>query len=775
MNWISKAKSLLKFAGVITLGSVVLLTITFFITNLLFPFKPVLKYSQIISDDKGVIVHGFLNQDDKWRMKVQLDELSPYLLKAFLNKEDKYFYQHPGINPLAICRALVNNIKKQKKTSGASTITMQVARMLEPKKRTYFNKLIEMYRALQLETSFSKKEIFEMYLSLVPYGSNIEGVKAASYFYYGKSPKQVSLSETTILTIVPNRPNTLALAKSNQYLLQERNRWLRYFKEEHVFSKAQIEDALKEPIGIEYYPVDKIAPHLAIRLHKEYSDQVEIKTYIDAQCQRKVAKILKNYSQRLTSVGIHNGAILVINNQDATVKAYVGSQEFTDQLHGGQVDGIPAIRSPGSTLKPLLYAYAFDQGLITPKTVVNDVPYEIEGYQPENFDKKYNGPISIEKALAYSLNIPAVKVLDQLGVNSFIEFLKRLDYNQIRKDEQKLGHSVILGGCGSSLQELTTSFCAIANEGKYRPLRLSKNQVKSQPTQVLSNESAYIITQSLTAITRPDLPNNFENTYHVPRIAWKTGTSYGRRDAWAIGYNKSYTVGVWLGNFTNESVPELVGMEVATPLLFEVFNTIDYNSNVQWYKKPAQLKFRVVCESSGLPPSPNCENITTDYFLPTISTNQTCDHKKEILVSVDEMHSYCVNCAPTSGYKKKIYDNLTPELISYYNDNNIFFQKIPEHFSGCTRLQADKAKIRIVSPVAEKEYLLEHEDPHQIQLACHANNDVKTVYWYINDKFYKSVNPNKKLFFIPTKGKTKISCADDKGRNQDIFIDVNFY
>ncbi len=747
--------------------------LAFYLANFFFPFAPQCEYSKIVLDQKGQIIHGYLNSNDKWRMKVKLEELSPDVITAFINKEDKYFYNHPGVNPLAIVRALTNNILRQKKTSGASTITMQVVRMLQPKKRTYLNKITEIFRALQLEINFSKKEIFEMYLSLVPYGGNIEGVKSASLFFFGKSPRQLSIGETTVLTIVPNRPNSLSLTKSKPILLSERNRWLKYFEKEHLFTKSQISDALQEPLSIGYFPINKIAPHLSNRLKNE-NNMTELHTYIDAQSQRKVAEILKNYSQRLVSVGIYNGAILVVDNTDASVKVYVGSQDFNDPVHGGQVDGIPAVRSPGSTLKPLLYGHAFDKGIITPKMVVNDVPFEVDGYQPENFDKKYNGPVTIETALAYSLNVPAVKILDEMGVQDFVTCLKQFDFKQIAKDQAKLGHSVILGGCGCSLQELTASFCALANEGQYRPLKFMQNEPKPMARQIISKEASFIITQNLTAITRPDLPNNFESTYHVPRIAWKTGTSYGRRDAWAIGYNKSFTVGVWLGNFTNEAVPELVGMEVATPLLFEVFNTVDYNSHVTWYKKPKDLKFRIVCEESGLPPSSLCTKMITDYFMPTVSSNHLCEHKKELLISPDEKYSYCLNCTPQTGYKKKVFDNLSPELITFYIENQIPFKKIPEHNPSCTRL-IDLNKLKITSPLGGKEYYLEKGDSPQIQLACQAHNDVNLVYWYINDKFYKRMSPSSKIFFSPSQGKTKISCADDKGRSQDVFIDVMYY
>jgi penicillin-binding protein 1C len=288
--------------------------------------------------------------------------------------------------------------------------------------------------------------------------------------------------------------------------------------------------------------------------------------------------------------------------------------------------------------------------------------------------------------------------------------------------------------------------------------------------QIVSPEAAFMINEILTQATRPDLPNNYQSSYHVPKVAWKTGTSYGRRDAWSIGYNARYTVGVWIGNASGEGVRELTGADIATPLLFSIFNAIDYNSASRWFTAPKELKFRLVCAWSGLVPGDFCEHQVADYYIPLVSGTQKCTHLKEIAVKSDESHAYCTSCLPQSGYKKKIYPNPTPELIAYYDNTGVAYQKIPPHNPACTRIFDSQAPL-IVSPVNGREYILDSESA-ELMLSCQADNEVKTVYWYINDRFYSAASASEKVFFKPGAGPVKISCSDDKGRNSDVKIVV---
>jgi penicillin-binding protein 1C len=753
--------------------TIVICIILFFTLNWVFPLPDNIEYSTIITDSKGEVLHAFLTKDEKWRMKTELEEISPLLRKTIIEKEDKYFYSHPGINALAVGRAFAKNIFRWKRTSGASTITMQVARALEPKRRTYFNKLIEMFRALQLEHKYTKNEILQLYLNLVPYGSNIEGVKSASILYFKKNPDHLSLAEITALSIIPNRPSSLVMGKHNDRIVQERNRWLQQFARDRVFTQKEIADALSEPLTATRGTVPQLIPHLAWRLKQQGGDI--IKTNIERNTQLKTEKLVADYVRILTLKNIRNAAVIIIDNQTHKVITYVGSANFTDTIDAGQVNGAKAIRQPGSTLKPLLYGLCIDAGLMTPKTVITDVAINYNGYAPENYDKQFNGYVTMEYALEHSLNIPAVKSLQWLGKDPFIDKLAACNFVQVKKDQRKLGLSMILGGCGATLEELTGMYSIFANNGQYVPPQYTQEKFQQPGTgeKILTPAATFMINEILSQVNRPDFPLNWQSTEHMPKIAWKTGTSYGRRDAWSIGYNKKYTVGIWAGNFSALGIPELSGANIATPLLFKIFNTIDYDSDEEWFTQPADCDIRMVCSETGLPPGEHCENTVTDYFIPLISSTQLCNNMQEIAISADEKISYCKTCQPESGYKKKWYRTVTPDMQRYYEERHIVYEKIPPHNPACERVFKDGGPA-ITSPRNGSEYYISKKHPEPLQLSCNVGNDVHKVYWYINNQFYKSGEAHDRQFFLPEEGPVKISCTDDKGRNRDIWVRVKF-
>ena len=744
----------------------------FLLLDLLFPFKPKVQYSTQITASDGTVLHAFLSPDDKWRLYTNIVEITPLLQKTLIYKEDRYFYYHPGINPFAILRAAGRNIFTGRRTSGASTITMQVVRLLEPKKRTYLNKLAESFQAMQLELHFSKDEILQLYLNLVPYGGNIEGIKAASLLYFGKAPQLLSLAEITALTIVPNRPSSLRPGSNNDVLKTARNQWLQRFGKEKLFEESVIQDAIEEPLFVKRLTAPKQAPHLALRLKKDFPDQPIIHTSIIIQTQKQIEEQVKNYVNRLQSMNIHNAAVLVVNNETMAIEAYVGSADFNNPFDGGQVDGIRAVRSPGSTLKPLLYATAFDKGIITPKTILNDVPSNFNGYEPENFDQHFNGQVTTEFALANSLNIPAVKILKEITAPVLINKLKQADFQTIKKQSKDLGLSMILGGCGVTLEELTRLFASFSNEGELKQLRYTtENAVSKKGEQLVSQDATYLLNNILTQVTRPDLPTNFDNTFHLPTIAWKTGTSYGKRDAWSIGYNRRYTIGVWVGNFSGEGVPELSGANTATPLLFSIFNSLDYNSPKGWYKMPANVALRKICAASGDIPGDFCDHQITDYYIMGVSPYHKCRHLRWVFTDTAGKISYCTYCLPEKDFIKNTYPNLAPELIAYYELKKIPYQKLPAHNPSCERIFHEGAPL-ITSPNDGSEYFIQTSEPQKIQLSCQTSIDVQEVFWYVNDALVKRGSPHEAVFVSPPVGRVKISCSDDKGRNSDVQIVV---
>lgn len=758
----------------------VLCVLSFVVCDHIYPLCVNIPYSQTIYDHKGEPLHVFLSKDQKWRLKASNEEISPLLKKVFLEKEDQYFYHHYGFNILSIARAVFNNILQQRKTSGASTITMQVSRLLEPKSRTYGHKIVEIFRAIQLENQFEKDEILNMYFNLIPYGGNVEGIKSISLLYLQKNVQKLTLAEAVALAIIPNRPSSLNIKKNHELIIKERNKWILWFKDHGSYAPKDISDALKEPFAPRYKPLPYRIPHLAVRLRKENPMNTAIHTYIHQETQYRTQEILNNYVKNLRKFNIYNAAALVIDNRNHNVVAYVGSNDFFDNDHAGQCDGVAAIRSPGSTFKPLLYALALDKGQLTFQSAVEDIPCDIKGYAPENFDKKYRGKISVETALLYSLNIPAVQVVDAFEVRKFVDKLVDVNFKQVKKDREKLGHSVILGGCGATLEEISNMYAAFAFEGKYRTSQLIKcldvptcpKATYKQPykdIQMVSPAAAFLTSQTLAKLSRPDIPNNAETIQNNLTMAWKTGTSYGKRDAWSIGYNPEYTVGIWLGNFDNSPVAELVGVELAAPLLFEVFQAIPQLRHT-WFTQPPNLSRRIVCTESGLPPSEFCNSFANDLFIPGVSNNTPCEHLKEYSVSSNEKVSYCKNCVPELGYKKLLYPNLSADMIHYYDLNHIIYKKIPPHNPQCAS-SFTKQKITIVHPQKNKTYYTDETFAH-IKLECSVDASVRYVYWYVNDKFIGKYAKNEEVFTKLKPQQAKISCTDDMGNTSHVVIDI---
>jgi penicillin-binding protein 1C len=359
-------------------------------------------------------------------------------------------------------------------------------------------------------------------------------------------------------------------------------------------------------------------------------------------------------------------------------------------------------------------------------------------------------------------------------VKKFVELLAKSRFHQIEKDHEKLGLSLVLGGCGATLEELTKLYSAFASDGQLTAFNWVKNERDTGFVQVVSPEAAFILSEILTQRSRPDFPKEFENAPKLPKIAWKTGTSYGRRDAWSIGYNKKYTIGVWVGNFSGVGVPELTGASCATPLLFDIFNSIQYDAPIDWFSAPESLGFRYVCSETGMPPAEFCENQVIDYYLPTISTNQKCDHKKMVWISVDSQYSYCTSCLPEAGYIKKLFPNHSSEMVAYFEAENIAYEKLPPHNVDCERVFSENAPF-ITSPTNGLEYYVNKEENQKIMLSCQAANDVTEVFWYVDDRFIQSAEAAEHIFFQPKPGDIKISCTDDQGRNSDISIVVKYF
>ena len=748
------------------------------------------SYSTMIYSRNNEIIHGFLTSDDKWRIRASNKEISETLIEAIIAKEDKYFYYHPGVNPLAVVRAFYRNVITGRRTSGASTITMQVARLMNPSARNISNKLSEAFRAVQLEMHFTKSEILNMYLNYLPYGGNIEGVKAASMIYFNQTPLKLSAAQIAMLVVIPNNPNAL-MPKNRDALLERRNYWLNKLSKAGIFTLQETEDALIEDFESIKYEIPKKAHHLAYRLNNQLTkteltnrafkeSEIEtdrIYTTLDMNLQTKAEVMVSNYVRGLRSYQITNAAVMVVDNKTRQVLAYVGSAGFNENNFSGQVDGVRALRSPGSTLKPALYMLAFDNGLVSPKSVVADVPVNYSGYRPENFDERYAGKVSIEQALSLSLNVPAVELLNKMGTHDFLNTLSNAGFKWIEKNRYKTGLSIVLGGCGVTLEELTALYSALANEGNWQPLTyISKSNkvdtVLALGTKICSPSSAYMITEILTELKRPDLPSEYREIAGLPHIAWKTGTSYGRRDAWAIGYNSDYTVGVWVGNFNGKGVPELNGTDKAVPLLFMIFNQVG-KEKTDWFKATSDVDFRLVCSETGMMPDTFCNNKVMETYLPGISPSIRCNHLKAVFTNKNETMSYCSECLPDKGYKKVMYRNYDPEIINYFNEMKIPFTKIPEHNIECSStLTGSKGEPIITSPTDNAEYLVFEGKKQKLMLKSNSANGTRFIYWHVDNIFIAKTLPNEPAYITASKGTHTITCSDDRGRVSKITINV---
>ncbi len=746
-----------------------------FLLDLLFPLPEPKPYSKVIYASDGSMLTAYLSKDEKWRMQIHLNEVTNDLIKAIIEKEDSWFSWHYGVNPYSLIRAAFQNITSQRRISGASTITMQVVRMLQPAKRTYLNKLTEIFRAVQLELHYSKDEILEMYLNLLPYGGNIEGVKSAAYIYFNRPPGKLSLSQSVLLTVIPNNPNELRPDQNLKKAIRSRNNWLKIFTDRKTFDKQELTDALEEQVSVSRYSVVKKAPHFCRYVSNNYKGN-EIRTTLNSSIQETAEKLLSGYIERVRSKGISNGAVIIVQNKTNSVVGYCGSYNFEDSVSLGQINGVTAVRSPGSTLKPALYAMAFDEGILTPAMRLPDIPTDFNGYEPENFDEKFRGNVTAKYALVNSLNIPAVQLLQQVGPDKFISVLDKAGFSEISKNKNSLGLSLILGGCGVKLEQLVHLYSAFSHEGKIFSLNYLKDQQlnDADATRLFTPASSFLISTILSSNERPDFPAGFLYTTNLPKIAWKTGTSFGKHDAWAIGYNPDYTIGVWLGNFDVTGSPDLTGAGAAVPLLFELFNSIDFKPKKLWFDTPANVLEREVCSETGLLPSDNCSNLIKDYYIRNVSPNNKCDLYKSFYVDAKETMQYCTECLPDSGYKKVSYPVYKSELTLWYLKNKIQVKRIPPHNALCqARHSGDGPKI--LSPQENYEYYIETNTSQQIYMQAASDPSIKNHYWYIDNEFYKKSLPGDKIFFTPRKGESIIACIDDLGREEIVKIKVNYY
>lgn len=759
------------------LGFLLLLALLPVVANLLFPV-PMGKLhplsSTVVLDKDGQLLRAYLAPDEMWRICVTNADISPALKQVVLAYEDRWFYRHPGINPKSIIRAAIANLRAGRVVQGGSTITMQVARLMEPKERTISGKLIELFRALQLEWKYSKDEILTLYFNLAPYGGNIVGVGAASRFYFNKRPNRLSLGEASLLAAIPNSPNLYRPDLKAAVAKQGRDKVLAILLRLGEIDPTQVAEASAEPIPNRRYDLPFNAPHLSDLLVKTYPYSERLESTIDPAIQRLAESTLRSNVQPLLPRGIGNGAVVVIDNHDESVLAMVGSYDFFDSANGGQVNGAIAPRSPGSALKPFVYAQGIDQGVISPQSMLYDVPVEYSGYKPVNYDETYRGAVTVEEALVRSLNVPAVNLSAKLGPDAVYTLLRSAGTSTLPKPFDYYGLSLILGGCEVTLLELTNLYSGLANGGKFRPYRLLASQEQTQEKQLLSEGTCFILTEMLSELRRPELPAVWDAAVDIPKVAWKTGTSYGKRDAWSIGYTPRYTIGVWVGNFDGRGNPRLVGAEVAAPILFSLFNALEGSGDNRWFTQPGTVATRQVCSVSGLRVSPYCATTRDELYLPGMSPGQVCQMHEMIMVDKKSGKRLCSHCREGHQCQEKIVVHWPGKIAVWMERNGYAVDQIPEHNPSCPKVASGEGPV-IVSPTPNGEYIIRAEVDvkyQKILLDVSVSNRTRTVYWFLNRSLIFSGSPTEKIFVTPTPGVHTLVCVDDEGRSAESRLTV---
>lgn len=756
---------ILSLAGI---GIVGVLLLAFII-----PSPQMKPYSLVIEDRSGQFLQAFLASDGIWRLRTMPDEIPEKLKKILIEKEDRWFYYHPGFNPISITRALWQNMVSGRRVSGASTITMQVARMLEPKKRTYCNKLFEIFRAIQLELHHSKKEILEMYASLIPLGSNIEGLKSASMIYYQSPLERLNIAQLFDLILIPNDPNDLQPDKNAERLLSLRKHHAGLLMKRGLFSRQDSLVLWNTGTGVTRKQLPQFAPHFCLRIKNFNPKDDLVRSSLDLRLQRKAENLLSSHLRPWKLKGVNNGAMFVVDNRTKEVVAYIGSENFNDGDAQGQVDAVKALRSPGSTLKPFLFAFKMDRGELTPKTRLLDTPYDAEGFLAENYDGKYAGFVYADDALRHSLNVPMIRLLKETGVSSFIDFCTNCGITSLHFQKNKLGLSMIVGGCGVTLEELTAAYSAFPSGGRLAPLRYFKREeVSGGEKEVFSPSAAFMVTEILTGVDRPDLPNNFESSMNLSAVAYKTGTSYGRRDAWAIGYTAEYTVGVWIGNFDDKGNPNIAGSQTAAPLLFEVITSISSEHQKTILQQPEDVGVREVCAESGLAPTPYCSRTIYDLYSKSRTLHRECEIDKQYAVSLDEQEYYCPSCLGENKYKLMNVKEYPPELLSFWKAIGKQFAHAPRHNPLCSRL-FDGNGPKITSPSDAMTYYFCSKD-QKIALQASSGLDVAENIWYMDNQYLGRNKSGEKVFIHPDEGMHTITCLDEKGRVSKISLTVKY-
>jgi penicillin-binding protein 1C len=748
--------------------------------------------SFVIDDSQGQLLGASIASDGQWRFPYNAD-VPPKFKACIIAFEDKRFDHHPGFDFLAFSRAIKQNIRAKHVVSGGSTLTMQVIRLSIRKNRTVWQKFLEIFKALRLELTHSKAEVLALYSSNAPFGSNVVGLDAASWRYFGRAPDKLSWGEMAVLAVLPNSPSLVHPGKNRRILLRKRNLLLDRLQQQHTIDATTAALAKLEPVPEKPFPLPSLAPHLLQRFkadniaHKQNGGR--IKTSINNLLQQNVTDIIEKHHQLLKANDIRNAAAIVLDVETGKTLAYVGNISHAENRDmESDVDVISAPRSPGSTLKPLLYAAMMHDGLILPHSLIPDIPTQIAGYHPQNFDLGYDGAVPASKALARSLNIPAVKMLVQYKYERFHSLLRNMGMTTLTQPADHYGLSLILGGSENTLWELSGAYANMARvlnhyqlyKGKYsaadyhNPVYTSTPVVEHEfeKSGLLDAASIYYTFQAMEEVMRPGDELLWQQFTSTQRIAWKTGTSFGFRDGWAIGVTPRYVVGVWVGNTNGEGRPGLIGVNTAAPILFEIFRQLPVTRD--WFTMPASEMTRIaVCHESGYRAGESCDHIDTLFMPKSGLKAPVCPFHQ--LVHLDASRKWQVTsvCETPANMVHTPWFVLPPSMEFYYRSRNYSYKPLPPFRADCAGTLQHPMEL-IYPKDGAKLYVPLEADGTRGRVICnaaHRQAGIK-IFWHLDNQYLGQTKDYHQMALNPSAGKHVLTLVDANGNRLQTFFEI---
>ena len=745
---------------------VILCILAFLVTGYIFCLPRHLfhvPYSTVVTDRNEELLGARIASDGQWRFPPR--NTTPEKIKeCLITFEDKHFYHHWGVNPFAIGRAFYQNVKNKRIVSGGSTLTMQTIRLARNESRTFREKLIEMIWATRLEFRASKEEILSMYISHAPFGGNVVGLDAAAWRYFGHSADDLSWAESAMLAVLPNAPAMIHLSKGRKTLLDKRNRLLKQLLEKKTIDSSTYELAISEPLPDEPHPLPQIAPYLVSRFYQERNGEYSRST-INKGIQTQIEDLAERWSNEFRRSDIRNLAILVIDIPSNQVVAYCGNVHFDQKQGGNQVDVIQAPRSTGSILKPFLYYAMLQEGSLLPDMLLPDVPVNINGFTPQNFSMQFEGAVPASEALARSLNIPAVTMLQRYGVPKFHSFLQQIGLKTINRSSSHYGLSLILGGAEATLWDVTNAYAMMGRSLLQLPQRscslLLPTSRITESTDPFQPGAVWQTFDALKEVNRPE-EIDWKSIPSMQTIAWKTGTSYGFRDAWAVGVTPRYAVGVWVANATGEGKPGLVGAQTAGPVLFDIFNLLPSSS---WFTRPAGIFVEAeVCRKSGHLKGRFCDETDTLLVLPAGLRTEACPYHHLVTLSANESQRIYENCANTEPTLRKSWFTLPPVWEWYYKQHHPEYKPLPPFKAGCGEDTFQPMQF-IYPPMNARIKLPKQLDGSKgfltVELAH--NNPNATVFWHLDETYQAQTQDFHKISLQPAAGKHSLTAVDGEG------------